>query len=160
MQRNYLGLREIKTINVPDEQMDVYRLKKDDVLFVEGNGSRKELGRVALWTGDIADCVHQNHIIKARLDQTRACPEFIAEWFNTEVGRMHFFRNAKTTSGLGTINSSEVKTAPLPLPEDTATQVAIVQLLRKGREAVTSKRKQAAELRTVAWNEFIAAVFG
>ena len=57
VQRDYLDLREIKMINVPDEQMEVYRLKKDDVLFVEGNGSRKELGRVALWTGEIPDCV-------------------------------------------------------------------------------------------------------
>jgi type I restriction enzyme, S subunit len=72
---------------------------------------------------------------------------------------MHFFRNAKTTSGLGTINSSEVKFAPVPLPEDTATQVAIVRLLRKGREGVASKQKQAAELRSIAWSDFIAAVF-
>ncbi len=159
VQRGYLDLREIKTINVPDEQMDVYRLERDDVLFVEGNGSRKELGRVALWTGEIPDCVHQNHIIKARLDQRRACPEFITEWFNTEVGRMHFFRNAKTTSGLGTINSNEVRTAPVPLPEDTATQVAIVRLLRKAREAVASKRNKAEGIRAAAWNDFIAAVF-
>jgi len=96
VQRGYLELREIKMINVPDDQMDAFRLEKDDVLFVEGNGSRKELGRVALWTGEIPDCVHQNHIIKARLDKTKACPEFIAEWFNTEVGRMHFFRNANS----------------------------------------------------------------
>ena len=158
VQRGYLDLREIKTINVPDEQMDSYRLEKDDVLFVEG-GIQKELGRAALWTGVIPDCVHQNHIIKARLDQSRACPDFIAEWFNTDIGRMHFYRNAKTTSGLWTINSTVVKTAPVPLPEDTAMQFAIVELLRKGREAVALKRKQAATLRTNAWNDFIAAVF-
>ncbi|MCX6998227.1 MAG: hypothetical protein NTV49_14370 [Kiritimatiellaeota bacterium] len=159
VQRGRLDLREIKTINVPDEQMASYRLETDDVLFVEGNGSRKELGRVALWTGEIPDCVHQNHIIKARLDKKRACSEFIAEWFNTEVGRTHFFRNAKTTSGLGTINSNEVRTAPVPLPESTTTQAEIVQSLRKGRDAAAVKRKQAAALRAAAWNEFIAAVF-
>lgn len=159
VQRGRLDLREIKTINVPDAQMPAYRLEADDVLFVEGNGSRKELGRVALWAGEIPDCVHQNHIIKARLDKTRACPEFIAEWFNTEVGRMHFFRNAKTTSGLGTINSNEVRSAPVPLPDQTSTQAAIVKNLRKGRDAAAAKRKHAAALRTAAWNDFIAAVF-
>lgn len=158
VQRGYLDLHEIKTINVLDDQMDAYRLEKDDVLFVEG-GIRKELGRVALWEGKIPDCVHQNHIIKARLDRKRAYPDFIAEWFNTEVGRMHFFRNAKTTSGLWTINSTDVRTAPVPLPEDTATQAAIVRLLRKGREVVALKRNQAEGIRTTAWNDFIAAVF-
>lgn len=158
VQRGYLDLSEIKTINVPDEQMSAYRLAADDVLFVEGNGSRKELGRVALWTDEIPACVHQNHIIKARLDKTRACPEFIAEWFNTEVGRMHFFRNAKTTSGLGTINSNEVRSAPVPLPDDPTTQTSIVRNLRKGRDAAAAKRKQAAVLRAGALNDFIAAV--
>ncbi|NQU74701.1 MAG: restriction endonuclease subunit S, partial [Planctomycetes bacterium] len=110
VQRGYLDLREIKTINVPDELMPAFRLEAGDVLFVEGNGSRKELGRVAIWQSEIPDCVHQNHIIKARLDPSMALSEFIMEWFNTETGRMHFFRNAKTTSGLGTINSTEVRT--------------------------------------------------
>lgn len=159
VQRGFLDLREIKTINVPDDQMSAYRLEQDDVLFVEGNGSRKELGRVAIWTGEIPDCVHQNHIIKARLDKNRACPEFIAEWFNTEVGRMHFFRNAKTTSGLGTINSNEVRSAPVPLPEQTTVQGAIVKTLRRGRAAASTKREQAAALRAAAWSDFIAAVF-
>jgi type I restriction enzyme S subunit len=159
VQRGHLDLREVKTIDVPDEQMSAYRLEPDDVLFVEGNGSRKELGRVALWAGEIPDCVHQNHVIKARLDRARACPGFIAEWFNTEVGRMHFFRNAKTTSGLGTINSNEVRSAPVPLPDDTTTQTNIVRILRKGRDVAAAKRKQAVALRTAAWNDFIAAVF-
>lgn len=37
-------------------------------------------------------------------------------WFNTEAGKDHFFRNVKTSSGLGTINSSELRAAPIPLP--------------------------------------------
>lgn len=159
VQRGYLDLPEIKTINVPDEQMNAYRLELGDVLFVEGNGSRKELGRVAIWNDEIPNCVHQNHIIKARLDQTKAHPEFIAEWFNTDAGRMHFFRNSKTTSGLGTINSTEVRTAPVPLPHDTATQAAIMRDLRRGREVAAAKQKRAAALRADARNDFIAAVF-
>ncbi|MBI3986141.1 MAG: hypothetical protein HY343_04440 [Lentisphaerae bacterium] len=159
VQRGYLDLREIKTINVPDEQMGVYRLEDSDILFVEGNGSRKELGRVAVWDGSIPDCVHQNHIIKARLDRAKADPQFIAEWFNTDTGRMHFFRNAKTTSGLGTINSTEVRTAPVPLPDNTATQTAIVRDLQKGRDRSAATRKQAAAFRAIAWRDFITAVF-
>ena len=45
------------------------------------------------------------------------------------------------------------------VPEDTTTQAAIVQKLRKGRERAASKRKQAEGIRTSAWKDFIAAVF-
>ena len=34
--------------------------------MVEGNGSKTEIGRSAIWKGEIEDCVHQNHIIRVR----------------------------------------------------------------------------------------------
>jgi len=159
VRRGYLDLTEIKTIDVPDELMTAYLLERGYVLFVEGNGSRKELGRVAIWNGQIEDCVHQNHIIKARLDSSKALPAFIMEWFNTETGRMHFFRNAKTTSGLGTINSTEVKTAPVPLPDDVETQGKIVNRLRQARTKAQDIRGDAYALRTTAVGVFITGVF-
>ncbi len=48
VQRGRLELDEIKTINVPDSEMKGLQLQVGDILFVEGNGSRAELGRVAL----------------------------------------------------------------------------------------------------------------
>ncbi|MBV9469525.1 MAG: restriction endonuclease subunit S, partial [Abitibacteriaceae bacterium] len=76
VRRGYLDLSEIKYINVPDSEMETYRLKPGDILFVEGNGSRAELGRVAKWNGEIEDCVHQNHLIKVRVDQQQLSPEY------------------------------------------------------------------------------------
>ncbi len=86
VRKGYLDLSEIKEINVPDEEMDAYRLEPEDILFVEGNGSRAELGRVAMWNGEIPNCVHQNHLIKVRINRSRLLPEFAMTWFNTEVG--------------------------------------------------------------------------
>jgi type I restriction enzyme S subunit len=113
VQRGRLVLDEVKTINVPDSEMTSLRLEVGDILFVEGNGSRAELGRVALWNGEVADCVHQNHIIKARPQKDRLLSEFAMAWFNSEAGRNHFFKSGKTTSGLGTINSTVIRTAPI-----------------------------------------------
>jgi type I restriction enzyme S subunit len=159
VQRGYFNLREIKTIEVPDAQMPSYRLQEGDVLFVEGNGSRKELGRVAVWADQIPDCVHQNHLIKARLDRRVADPHFIEEWFNTEAGRAHFFRNAKTTSGLGTINSKEVKTAPVPLPDSVRKQAEIAGLLKRARAYAGGIRAKALKVQSSAWQDFINSIF-
>ena len=159
VRRGGLDLQEIKHINVPDRDMSRLRLEPGDVLFVEGNGTRGELGRAAFWNGEIPDCVHQNHIIKARPDKRRADSEFIMEWFNTDAGRMHFFRNAKTTSGLGTLNSTDIRTAPVPLPDNLETQKRIVRALREARQRATKRREEALRLRDTAWNEFLAAVF-
>ena len=60
---------------MPDNELESYRLQPGDILFVEGNGSRAELGRVAKWSGEIADCVHQNHLIKVRVNAARLSPD-------------------------------------------------------------------------------------
>jgi type I restriction enzyme S subunit len=66
---------------------------------------------------------------------------------------------AKRTTNLASINSKEVAGLPLPLPDDTRFQKAIVKTLRQGQDAAAAKRNQAAVLRAAAWNDFIAAVF-
>lgn len=158
VQRGRLVLDEIKTINVPDEDMPGLRLSKGDILFVEGNGSRAELGRVALWDGSIEDCVHQNHIIKARPDTSRLLPEFAMAWFNNDAGREHFFKSGKTTSGLGTINSTVVRTAPVPLPS-LDRQREILDGVEDAARRASAKRAEAGGLRLTAWNAFESALF-
>ena len=152
-------MREIKYIDVPDREMKRLRLESGDILFVEGNGTKSEIGRAAIWNGEIADCVHQNHIIKARPDTKKVDSEFLMEWFNTESGRMHFFRNAKTTSGLVTLNSTDIRTAPVPLPESLDEQRQIVRKLREARSRVATKRAEAERLRSQAWADFLDTIF-
>ncbi len=158
VQRGYLDLREIKTIDVSDADMPKYRLEERDILLCEGN-SADLVGRGAIWKGEIADCVHQNHVLRVRLDQQRAIPEFILAYINSPSGQAYFRSKAKRTTNLASINSTEVNNLPVPLPDDTATQTAIVRNLRRDREAAAAKRKQAAALRATAWNDFIATVF-
>jgi len=158
VQRGRLVLDEIKTINVLDSDMPTLQLEVGDILFVEGNGSRAELGRVALWNGEIDDCVHQNHIIKARPDKNQLIPEFAMAWFNSDAGRDHFFKSGKTTSGLGTINSNVIRTAPIPLPT-VEIQSALVTLLSKEQMKADIIRTEATTLRQTAWSAFETALF-
>ena len=158
VQRGRLVLDEVKTINVPDADMPNLRLEVGDILFVEGNGSRAELGRVALWNGEIADCVHQNHIIKARPQRSHLLPEFAMAWFNSDAGRDHFFKSGKTTSGLGTINSTVIRTAPIPLPS-LSVQKSLIAELSTSEVKANAKRTEAATLRQSAWATFEAALF-
>jgi len=145
VRKGFLDLSDIKEIEVSDRDLPSYLLKPGDILFVEGNGSRSELGRVAKWNGEIENCVHQNHLIKVRLDQNRLLPDFAMTWFNTEIGRSHFFRAAKSSSGLGTINSSEVRLAPIPLPP-LDIQRKLVSEITAARERIAVERATAAKL--------------
>lgn len=120
VQRGELDLRELKYIDVPDKEFAGLRLEPGDMLFVEGNGSREELGRCALWSGEVPDCVHQNHILKVRPEASRLLSAFAMTWFNLPTGRDHFFRNVKSSSGLGSINSTELRPATRAASDDEA----------------------------------------
>jgi len=159
VRKGYLDLSEIREINVPDEDMDFYRLEPGDILFVEGNGSRSELGRVAMWNGEIPDCVHQNHLIKVRVNPSRLLPEFAMTWFNTEVGRGHFFRSAKTSSGLGTINSAEVRSAPIPLPPIDV-QREIMRHVEEKQAEIIREQKKAKILKAAVEQEIEEMILG
>ena len=65
VQKGHLDLRVIKTILASDAEVRRYSLKSGDVLFNEG-GDRDKLGRGCVWYGDLAECLHQNHVFRVR----------------------------------------------------------------------------------------------
>jgi type I restriction enzyme S subunit len=113
--RNSLNLAEVKTIRLTSNERERARLEAGDLLVVEGHGNPREVGRVAVWDGSIQDCVHQNHLIRIRCHD--ACrPHFLSSYLNSEVGRQGLIRSGKTTSGLNTISTANVKQAEVFLP--------------------------------------------
>ena len=115
VQRGYLDLQKIKTINVPDADMPKYKLEDGDVLLCEGN-SADLVGRGAIWRNEVPNCVHQNHVLRVRLDQNIALPDFLLAYINSSTGLSYFKSKAKRTTNLASINSTEVSNLPVPLP--------------------------------------------
>ncbi|MBD2247552.1 restriction endonuclease subunit S [Nostoc sp. FACHB-888] len=114
--RGFLNLSEIKMICATDAEISRTLLEKNDLLIVEGHGNPNEIGRVALWDGSIPNCIHQNHIIRARFDTNKIVPLYACHYLNSPGGRQHLLKSGKTTSGLNTISVSEVRSSPVSLP--------------------------------------------
>lgn len=114
--RDKLALDEIKYIKVTKNELDRIALQSDDILMVEGHGNRQEIGRCAIWNASIKPCLHQNHLIRVRVDKTKAEPIYLSTFINSSGGRKQLFRFGKTTSGLNTISVSNVKNTMIPLP--------------------------------------------
>lgn len=125
--KNELRLDEIKTIGVTEAEARQKALRAGDLLVVEGNGSRDQIGRVALWDGSIAPVVHQNHIIRVRFGDA-VNPHFALYWLMSARGRSAVVERASTTSGLYTLSKSKVASLPLPMT-DRVTQDRIVAVV-------------------------------
>lgn len=133
--RGVLDLSEIKTIRATPAEIQRTTLVNNDLLVVEGHGNPNEIGRAALWNGEIEQCVHQNHLIRARFDCTKVEPVFASEYVNSPGGRQHLLRAGKSTSGLNTISVSNVRETPialppLPLQQTFATRIASIEALK------------------------------
>jgi len=123
--RGRLDLSEIKRIQVTPSELTRTTLKKNDLLVVEGHGNRDEIGRVALWDGSVDPCIHQNHLIRVRPSCGNLLPSFACDYLNSPGGRQHLLKSGKSTTGLNTISTSEVRAAPIALPPVAAQQLYV-----------------------------------
>ena len=110
---NSLNLNEIKEIGVTESEISDKTLKMYDLLFVEGNGSKTQIGRVAMWDGSIAPCLHQNHIIKGRPNGTML-PKYALYYLISGFGRRQIMQVASSTSGLYTLSTGKVENLKIP----------------------------------------------
>lgn len=142
--RSRLELGEIKQIRLTQAELERTRLAAGDLLVVEGHGNADEIGRVSIWDGSINDCVHQNHLIRVRLNPDAIHPTYACEFLNSQSGRQFLLRSGKTTSGLNTISVSNVKAATILLPElslqhEFATRVESVRSIQTQQSTATTK---------------------
>lgn len=110
-----LRLDDLDTIGLEDGERERVLLKEWDLLVVEGNGSRDQIGRVALWDGSVEPCVHQNHIIKVRFVDSELS-RWSALFLLSPAGRDQIRETASSTSGLYTLSISKVGNLLIAIP--------------------------------------------
>ena len=136
-------------------------MERDDLLVVEGNGSRDQVGRIARWDGSVAPCVHQNHVIKVRLGLRDVVP-WSLHWFLSPNGRELIEEQAKTSTGLYNLSTGKVANLPIPLPplrEQTEIVARVEGLMERSRELeseIERSRAHAAALLQAVLREAFA----
>ncbi len=115
VQDGYLDLTEVKTIEVLPSEVERYQLQPGDILLTEG-GDPDKLGRGYIWNDEIERCIHQNHIFRVRLDQEKVLPLYLATLLRADYTKNYFLRAAKRSSKLASINLSQLKAFPVPVP--------------------------------------------
>jgi type I restriction enzyme S subunit len=112
--RGRLDLSDIHYFELFDGELDTYQLEPGDLLVVEGNGSASEIGRSAIWNGEIPDCVHQNHIIRVRCREMD--PRFLQLFWNSPLGAREIAALAVTSSGLYSLSTKKIGSVLVPVP--------------------------------------------
>lgn len=114
VQRGFLDLSKMKNILAPEKEIEDLRLVPGDILFTEG-GDRDKLGRGWIWEGQLSECIHQNHVFRARLYSNNVSSKFVSWWGNS-FGQHYFLREGKQTTNLASINITKLSALPIPIP--------------------------------------------
>lgn len=114
VQEGCLDLREISTMPVEVDAVERFSLMEGDVLMNEG-GDYDKVGRGAVWTGEIAPCLHQNHVFAVR-PLERGMSEWLSAITQTRYAKFYFMNNAKQSTNLASISQANVKELPILLP--------------------------------------------
>ncbi|NOJ96594.1 hypothetical protein HMI51_27115 [Corallococcus coralloides] len=136
VQRGFLSLDEVKTIAATEAEIKELCLRDGDILFNEG-GDRDKLGRGWVWSGELPECIHQNHVFRARLRTPEIVPKLVsmyANWF----GQAYFLGQGKQTTNLASINLKTLSKFPFPLPpvnEQRRIVAKLEALLARSRRA-------------------------
>ena len=109
-----LLLDDVKQMNFTDDEMKTFRLEPGDLLLNEASGSAKEVGKPALWNGEIEDCAFQNTLLRVRpLPETD--PRYLLHYFSYQAATGAFARGSRGV-GINHLGREALSKWPVPLP--------------------------------------------
>ncbi|MGW3552176.1 restriction endonuclease subunit S [Streptomyces griseoincarnatus] len=137
---------DLKRVRILRSQYERFALRKGDLLLTEG-GDLDKLGRGAVWDGRVDQCLHQNHVFRVRCGEEMTS-DFLALYTSSNAGRAYFQRVGKQTTNLASINSTQVKHMPVPVPSLTE-QEGLLGPVRSIRSRVAAVDRQLSKLRVI-----------
>lgn len=151
----WLDLSEVKETEATEDEIRACRLEPGDILLTEG-GDPDKLGRGTFWQGEVAECIHQNHIFRVRSDPAVFDPAFLAFQFGSGYGKAYFLRHGKQTTGIASINKTVLSHFPLLIPPINE-QRRIAGRLRE--QIAEADRAQAAVQEQLRSSQTLPAAF-
>lgn len=131
-------LDDVKTMNFTDAEMETYRLRSGDLLLSEASGSANEVGKPAIWSGEIADCAFQNTLIRVR--PSGADSRYLLHYFSFCASSGRFAKNSR---GVGIFHLGRKALAQWELPLPSITEQRRIAAVLDAADALLAKRREA-----------------
>ena len=142
----HLDFQDMKYIDIPDNEIEKYIVRKGDILFNRTN-SREKVGKTACFMED-ENMVIAGYIIRVRLNEMKTLPIYVAQAFNTPKMKAHLRKLARGSVGQANINSKELSNIEISVPPiDFQQQFATrIEAIEKQKEQIRLQLKDAETL--------------
>lgn len=132
------NLGDMKQMNFTDSEMETYRLRAGDLLLSEASGTATEVGKPALWEGQIEDCAFQNTLIRVR--PRGVDPRYLLHYFNYCAASGRF---AGKSRGVGIFHLGRKALAGWPVPVPPIDEQRRIAAVLDAADELRAKRRRA-----------------
>jgi type I restriction enzyme S subunit len=156
-----LSLHDVKEMDFSPREFEVYRLRPGDILLSEASGSASEVGKPALWRGEVEGACFQNTLLRVRCNDTALAP-FLHLRFQDDARNGRFARAAKGVGihHLGAEAMSGWQVGVAPLAEQRRIVAEIERQFTRLDAAVATLEGVRAKLKRARASVLKAAVEG
>ena len=138
-----LDLTKVDKMYFSDGEIERLTLQAGDLLVCEGG----EIGRTAVWHGEIKQCCHQNHVHRLRPKHLNLEPKFYMYWMQAAFLLLGLYRGIGNRTTIPNLSKARLShfTVPLPpLPEQKqiAYVLSTIQQAKEKTEAVINATKE------------------
>ena len=131
-----ISLHDVKEMNFGDADFEKYKLEPGDLLLNEASGSPSEVGKPAIWGGEIDGCCFQNTLLRLR---PRGVERDYLYWYCYSSASSGQFGEAGRGVNIRHLGKQGLAQFPVPVPPRHK-QVLIAEQIRSALEHADSLR--------------------
>jgi type I restriction enzyme, S subunit len=126
-----VALNDVDTMHFSDEEIASKALRKGDLLVCEGG----DIGRSAIWNGEITDCSFQNHLHRLRPKADDVLASFYMYFLQAGFTQLGIYAGAGNKTTIPNLSRSRLAALEVPKPPKSE-QEKLAAILSKVQRAV------------------------
>ena len=134
-----VDISSVDEMSIPEHELPAKSLKPGDLLVCEGG----EIGRAAVWDGEVEPMSFQNHLHRLRPNSPDVEPRFYVFFLQCAFTQLRLFDGEANKTTIPNLSRSRLSSLDVPQPP-LAEQQAIVTALSRIREALKVQNQAIA----------------
>ena len=108
----HIDISSVEEMYFTLEELKKLKLESGDILVCEGG----DIGRTALYRGELAECAYQNHLHRLRPKKNNVDEECFVFWMDHAINQKKMYTHSANRTTIPNLSSSRLKEFIFPLP--------------------------------------------